>query len=233
MSRFIRSGLRPLSAVLTMGGVVGGAHAEPGAANRVAQDVTSPADGTDDSRGIQAKGVEQIHVIGHPFNTMHASNDMGRMPQDVMHTAQTIDVVPRELIKQQNAKSLEEALKNVPGITSSVGEGAGGMSGDQFLIRGFPAQNDIYEDGLRDFGVYTRDSFFQDSVNVIKGPSSEVFGNGTTGGAINIITKTPTLKDHYGADFSGGSGNFYRGTVDVNKRIGDTSAFRLEGMGNS
>ena len=233
MSRFIRSGLRPLSAALTVGGVVGSAHAEPGAAAGVTQDVATPAEGADGAKGVQATGVEQIHVVGHPFNTMHASNDMGRMPQDVMHTAQTIDVVPRELIRQQNAKSLEEALKNVPGITSSVGEGAGGMSGDQFLIRGFPAQNDIYEDGLRDFGVYTRDSFFQDSVNVIKGPSSEVFGNGTTGGAINIITKTPTLKDHYGADFSGGSGNFYRGTVDVNKRIGNTSAFRLEGMGNS
>ncbi|OOL18975.1 membrane protein [Bombella intestini] len=177
--------------------------------------------------------MEHIHVIGHPFNTMHASNDMGRLPQDVMHTPQTIDVVPRELIKQQNVKSLDEALRNVPGITASVGEGAGGLNGDQFLIRGFPAQNDIYEDGLRDFGVYARDSFNYDSVNVIKGPSSQVFGNGTTGGAINVVTKTPTLTDHYNVDFSGGSADYFRGTVDVNKRINDKTAFRLEGLGAS
>lgn len=56
-------------------------------------------------------------------------------------------------------KSLDEALRNVPGVTTSIGEGAGGMNGDQFLIRGFQAQNDIYEDGLRDFGVYSRDAF--------------------------------------------------------------------------
>lgn len=55
------------------------------------------------------------------------------------------------------------------------------MAGDQFLIRGFAAQNDIYENGLRDFGVYTRDSFDYENVAVIKGPSSQVFGNGTTG----------------------------------------------------
>ncbi|WP_077396346.1 TonB-dependent receptor [Bombella intestini] len=240
MSRFIHQCLRPVSAVLTLGSVAGGACA----ASASPQEETMPVTGqrTNHSaqpnsdaqtQGVQATHVEHIHVIGHPFNTMHASNDMGRLPQDVMHTPQTIDVVPRELIKQQNVKSLDEALRNVPGITASVGEGAGGLNGDQFLIRGFPAQNDIYEDGLRDFGVYARDSFNYDSVNVIKGPSSQVFGNGTTGGAINVVTKTPTLTDHYNVDFSGGSADYFRGTVDVNKRINDKTAFRLEGLGAS
>ena len=241
MSRFIHQCLKPASAVLTLGGVAGGAyaadttvlHQDSSATSEEAHKAGASASQTAAQNGVQATHVERIHVIGHPFNTMHASNDMGRMPQDVMHTPQTIDVVPRELIKQQNVKSLDEALRNVPGITASVGEGAGGLNGDQFLIRGFPAQNDIYEDGLRDFGVYSRDSFNYDSVNVIKGPSSQVFGNGTTGGAINVVTKTPTVNDHYNVDFSGGSANYFRGTVDVNKRINDTTAFRLEGMGAS
>ena len=181
---------------------------------------------------IEGSDVEHLTVQGHGFNTMHQALGLSRMPQDVMHTPQNINVVPQALMQQQNVKSLDEALRNVPGVTTSIGEGAGGMNGDQFLIRGFQAQNDIYEDGLRDFGVYSRDSFNFESVSVIKGPSSEVFGNGTTGGAINMVTKTPGLKNHYSADFSGGSGSYYRGTLDVNQKINDSTAFRITGMGD-
>ncbi|AZV37729.1 TonB-dependent receptor [Komagataeibacter xylinus] len=177
-------------------------------------------------------GFDVTHVTASPMNVLHESIGLSRMPQDAMHTPQNVNVVPQVLMQQQNVKSLDEALKNVPGITASVGEGEGGMAGDQFLIRGFAAQNDIYENGLRDFGVYARDSFYYDHVSVIKGPSSEVFGNGTTGGAINIVTKTPHLGNSYQASFSGGSGSYYRGTLDVNYQINSTTAFRLTGMGN-
>ena len=175
---------------------------------------------------------ERLTVTGHGFNTMHQSLGMSRLPQDVMHTPQNINVVPQVLMRQQNVKSLTEALRNVPGVTASIGEGAGGMNGDQFLIRGFQAQNDIYEDGLRDFGVYSRDSFDYESVSVIKGPSSEVFGNGTTGGAINMTTKTPGLDNRYAAEFTGGSGSFYRGTLDFNQKLDDSTAIRITGMGS-
>ncbi|MXV44860.1 TonB-dependent receptor [Saccharibacter sp. 17.LH.SD] len=241
MSRFVRHCLKPVSAILTFGSAAG-AQAEPAATmhSRASTAEESHADKQGNpvsqqgsSLSVTSKNVEKLHVIGHPFNVLHASNDMGRMPQDVMHTAQTIDVVPRELMKQQNAKSLDEALKNVPGIAASVGEGAGGLNGDQFLIRGFPAQNDIYEDGLHDFGVYTRDNFNYDSIHVIKGPSSQVFGNGTTGGAINAVTKMPMLKNSISGDFSGGSGNYYRGTLGINRQFGEHSAFRIDGVGNS
>ncbi|AOX15962.1 TonB-dependent receptor protein [Kozakia baliensis NRIC 0488] len=177
-------------------------------------------------------GMENLRVVGNGFNTLHEPIGLSRMPQDVLHTPQQINVVPQILMKQQNVKSLDEALRNVPGVTSSIGEGAGGMNGDQFLIRGFQAQNDIYQDGLRDFGVYSRDAFDLETISVIKGPSSEVFGNGTTGGAINMKTKTPGLTSRYAADFSGGSGSYYRGTLDVNQRLGESTAFRVTGMGN-
>lgn len=175
---------------------------------------------------------EHITVLGNRMNILHEDIGLGRMPTDVMHTPQAVSVVPHALMEQQNVKSLDEALRNVPGITASVGEGEGGMSGDQFLIRGFQAQNDIYENGLRDFGVYTRDSFYYDHVSVIKGPSSEVFGNGTTGGAINIVTKAPHAGSSYQGSFSGGSGSYYRGTLDLNHQINDSIAVRLSAMGN-
>lgn len=194
--------------------------------------VQKPVSTQTNSIEAAAAETEHLHVVGSPMNILQSPVGISRMPQDVLHTPQTINVVPKALMEQQNVKSLDEALRNVPGITASVGEGEGGMAGDQFLIRGFQAQNDIYENGLRDFGVYTRDSFDYDHITVIKGPSSEVFGNGTTGGAINITTKVAHLGDSYGASLSGGSGDYARGTLDFNKQIGESTAIRITGMGN-
>lgn len=182
---------------------------------------------TDDTLPVE----ERITVEGHAFNVLKQPLGISRLPNDVLHTPQQINVVPQALIRQQNITTVDQALRDVPGVTASIGEGASGMAGDQFLIRGFTAQNDLYEDGLRDFGVYTRDSFDLESVDVIKGPSSEVFGNGTTGGAINMTTRSPRLTNHAEAGFTGGSANFHRGTFDFNQRLDASTALRIEGMG--
>ncbi len=60
---------------------------------------------------------------------------------------------PQRQLKEQNTTTVDQALRNVPGVTVNVGEGGGGMNGDQFRIRGFQAKGDLYIDGLRDFGV--------------------------------------------------------------------------------
>ena len=130
---------------------------------------------------------------GRQPNTLNQGTGLSRLPGRVQDTPQAISVVPGEVIRQQNATTLEQALRNVPGITVSAGEGNGGLNGDQFRIRGFQAKNDIYLDGLRDFGVYARDAFNIGDVQVIKGPSSETFGLGTAGGAINTISKRALL----------------------------------------
>src|SRR6201999_1330221 len=103
---------------------------------------------------------------------------------------------------------LGDALRNVPGITIAIGEG-GTLAGDQFKINGFDAKDDIYLDGLRDFAAYTRDSFDYDEVQVLKGPSGLMFGRGTTGGAINIVTRTPHLGDSYTVHGEVGNGDHY------------------------
>ncbi|MEJ5154211.1 TonB-dependent receptor [Gluconobacter wancherniae] len=237
MSRFIRRCLTPMP-VLTGLAALGATHAyaadtqhAPEKKRDHAHSKTVPRAAETEATGEES-GHENIQVVGSPMNPLHDNMGLSRMPQDILHTPQQINVVSQMLMKQQNVKSLDEALRNVPGVTSSIGEGAGGMNGDQFLIRGFQAQNDIYEDGLRDFGVYSRDAFNLESIAVIKGPSSDVFGNGTTGGAINMKTKTPGLTNRYSAEFNGGSGGYYRGMLDVNQRINDSTAFRVTGMGN-
>ena len=167
---------------------------------------------------------------GYQPNTLNEGTGLSRLPGRIQDTPQAITVVPGEVIRQQNATTLEQALRNVPGITVSAGEGNGGLNGDQFRIRGFQAKNDIYLDGLRDFGVYARDAFNIGDVQVIKGPSSETFGLGTAGGAINILSKRALLSDFTAGDITGGSGPTARGTFDVNRQIDATTAIRLTGV---
>ena len=165
-------------------------------------------------------------------NPQNHDTGLSVLPTTVQDTPQSVNVIPKEEMKQQAVSSLEGALKNVPGITIAIGEG-GTLAGDQFKIRGFDAKDDIYMDGLRDFGAYTRDSFNYEEVQVLKGPSGALFGRGNTGGVINIVSKTPFLEDRYSAEVYGGNGSYFRGLADFNKVIDDTTAVRLAVMGNS
>lgn len=169
---------------------------------------------------------------GAPANTLEATTGVSRLPGTIQDTPQTIQVISQQLMQEQGVTTLEQALRNVPGVTVGIGEGGGGMNGDQFRIRGFQAKGDLYINGLRDFGVYVRDSFAYESVEVFKGPSSESFGGGTTGGVINTTLKQAHIGDKY--DFEGqfGSGPLYRGVFDINKQLDETTAFRIVGMVN-
>lgn len=166
-------------------------------------------------------------------NTLKRGNAVNRLPGTVQDTPQTINVVPREVLEQQNVTTLEEALRNVPGITMSAGEGNGGVTGDQFRIRGFSAQNDIYVDGLRDFGAYVRDAFTYEDVSVLKGPSGYALGTGSVGGGVAINSRLPHLGNSLGATVTGGMGPFARATADANYQFSDTGAVRLNLMGQS
>ena len=161
---------------------------------------------------------------------LEQESGLARLPGTIQDMPQTINVIPRIVLQQQAVTTLDQALRNVPGITIGVGEGGGSFSGDQFRIRGFDAKDDIYADGLRDFGVYTRDSFNYESIEVLKGPSSSLFGRGTTGGGINVESKRPMLDRFVDGTASIGSGDFRRFVGDVNMQIGETTAFRVNFM---
>ena len=122
-------------------------------------------------------------------------------------------------------------LKNVPGITLNAGEGA--ARGDTVNLRGFSAFNDFFLDGIRDAAVYTRDSFDLESVEVLKGPSAILFGRGSTGGAINQVSKAPTLAPLYAVDADVGTNHEYRATTDIDVPFSPSAAFRFNAMGES
>ncbi len=142
---------------------------------------------------------------------------------------QTIVVIPQAVFQEQGATSLRDALRNTPGITLTAGEG-GTAPGDNLLIRGFSARNDVYIDGARDPGVVSRDTFNTEAVEVAKGPSSVTAGRGSTGGSVNLVTKAANLQDSASARLTGGNADYKRGTLDVNRRVSQSVAFRLNGM---
>ena len=82
---------------------------------------------------------------------------------------QTITVISSRSSTEQGATTLRDVLRNVAGITFQAGEG-GVPAGDQLSIRGFSARTDMFVDGVRDFGGYSRDSFNLEQVEVAKGP---------------------------------------------------------------
>jgi catecholate siderophore receptor len=146
-------------------------------------------------------------------------SSLSKFPVPLQDTPQSVTIVPEKLIQEQAGTTLRDALRNVPGITATAGEG-GGNQGDVFTIRGFNARNDTFIDGVRDSGSYFRDSFNFESVEVLKGPSSTFFGRGSTGGIINQVSKTPRLETtNYSGILSGGSGQFLRGTMDLNQPL--------------
>ncbi|MFT3964748.1 MAG: TonB-dependent receptor [Sphingobium sp.] len=148
----------------------------------------------------------------------------------IRDTPQTITVLGKEVLQQQNLISLTEALSTVPGITFGAGEGGSGY-GDSINLRGYSANNDITVDGIRDSAQYSRtDNFNIEQIEITNGANSVTSGSGSVGGTINLVSKRPLDRDQ--AIFQAGLGtdNYYRVTADVNKKLTDNIAVRLNGM---
>jgi catecholate siderophore receptor len=158
------------------------------------------------------------------------TTQIGKLPQTLRDIPQSITVINRQILEAQGATKLTDALRNVPGITISAGEG--GQIGDNINLRGFSARTDLFIDGFRDRGQYSRDTFFLEAVEVLKGPSSILFGRGSTGGVINQVSKKPSRRDSAEATLSVGTESYYRATADINESVSDTTAFRVSAMGH-
>ncbi len=163
-----------------------------------------------------------IDVTGDQGGYHATQQSIGRLQTPLKDTPQTVNVVPQQVIKEQRAVSMEDALRSVPGITFSAGEG--GQQGDSPIIRGYAARGDIFRDGFRDPGWYTRDLFNTDKVEVYKGPSAFAFGRGSTGGAINNVTKLPTGATYVEGTATGTSVGGYRADLDASGKNGNISS---------
>ena len=159
---------------------------------------------------------------------------LSKLPQPVLDTPQTVTIVTSDLLEQRGTTNLNDALRNMPDI--SLGAGEFSWQGNNPTIRGFLARNDMYIDGIRDFGSYYRDTFFYQQIEELSGPSSVYFGRGSTGGVINQVSKTPFLTRQISAQLTGGTDNTGRLTIDYNtplEEMGEGAALRINVMAHN
>lgn len=174
-----------------------------------------------------------------------AAQDSGYVPQDsaiaktpapLRDLPQSVAVVGAEVLRDQRALSVQDALKNVAGVGFSSGDG----QRDQVTIRGFSAIADQYVDGFRDDGLYFRDLSNVERIEVVKGPAAVLYGRGSSGGLINRVTRKPD-GDVTSAAITGGSFGNVRGEFDVGRVDGgvgvrvtgayqDSDSFREQGL---
>src|SRR5688572_20143481 len=121
----------------------------------------------------------------------------------LVDTPQTISVIPKEVFNQQGAASLADVLGNTPGITFLAGEGGHVSGANSFVMRGFDMSGNIFIDGVRDGGNYSRDIYNLEQVEVVKGPAGDN-GRGSASGYINLATKSPQAGDFGAATASYG-----------------------------
>jgi len=153
----------------------------------------------------------------------------------LVDTPKTIQVVPQQLMREQGATTLTEAVRNSPGVnTFFLGENGNTNTGDAIYMRGFDVSNSIFVDGIRDTGSISRDTFNIEQVEIVKGASGADVGRTSPGGYINLITKKPTLEDAFSGSIGFGSGSYKRGTIDWNKVIsgadGSGTALRINAV---
>jgi catecholate siderophore receptor len=175
-----------------------------------------------------AAPVAQIEITGQQDanNYQPSVSHVGaKTVQALRDIPQTVNVVDKQLMQSQGATSLADALRNVPGIT--IGGAEGGQIGNNINLRGFTARTDIYLDGFRDRGQYYRDVFDLEQIEVLQGPSSMLFGRGSTGGVINQETKQAKLSNFVEVSGTVGSDGRVRTTLDDNTKLSDDSALRV------
>jgi catecholate siderophore receptor len=164
---------------------------------------------------------------------MSVEMSLPKFTQPLIETPQSIDIVPQHVIQDQGATTLRDTLRNVAGISIAAGEG--GAQGDNLTVRGFTARNDIFLDGMRDFGSYYRDPFDMQEVAVLQGPSSVTFGRGSTGGIVNQETKVAQSAALFAGTVEFGTDQTKRITADLDRplpSLGSGTAFRLNLMGH-
>lgn len=154
-----------------------------------------------------------------------AATSATRINAPLRDIPQTVNVVTEALIDDQGARSLQDTLQNVPGVSFHIGDG----QRDQAYIRGFDAIGDQYVDGLRDDGLYYRDLSNIERVEVVKGPAAVLYGRGSSGGIINRITKKPGPDAVREVELIVGSDDQKRATFDVGAAVNEAADFCIAG----
>lgn len=158
------------------------------------------------------------------------TTSIGKGKQALRDIPQSVTVVTEKLVDDRNLDTLKDVLHNTAGVTFQAAEGGE----EDIRLRGFSlaTSGDIFVDGLRDPAFYDRDTFNNDRIELLRGSASMLFGRGSTGGAVNQVSKQPRSIDENEVSTTVGSHNFRRVTGDFNIKTGEDAALRINAMTN-
>ncbi len=170
---------------------------------------------------------ETIQVYGHQYEgyAEHMPQSGTKTDVEWLDVPQAVSVVTKTEVQDRGAVRLVDALVGVAGVNNTLGEG----SRDQFMIRGFDSLNDMYRDGLRDDGTLQsyRSLANVERVEIVKGPAGALYGRGSAGGIINLVTKRANGENFTHVKGSVGSNGQYVGQVDSSMAFSDKVNGRL------
>jgi len=176
----------------------------------------------------QVEITEQIEEVQGKDSVRATTTSIGKGKQDLRDIPQSITVVTEKLIDDRNLDTLKEVLHNTAGVSFQAAEGGE----EDIRLRGFSlAQTgDIFLDGMRDPAFYDRDTFNNDRIELLRGSASMLFGRGSTGGAVNQVSKQARAFDENEVSTTLGSYNYRRVTGDFNIKTGEDSGLRINAM---
>lgn len=155
----------------------------------------------------------------------------------IIETPQSLTVIGRDRIEAQQAVSAAEVFQYTPGINADT-YGSNSRSDNYILIRGLPAN--FFQDNLRlpltrPYGGYRVDPFTIERLEVLRGPSSVLYGQGGPGGTINYVSKRPTPVPFATVDMLVGNFEQPRIGVDFGGALNDdgTLSYRMVGVGQN
>ncbi|TXS91403.1 TonB-dependent receptor [Parahaliea maris] len=189
------------------------------------------SEGDTEAARAKAGSIEIVEVYGMSGTAYRASRSGDlRQLSDLATTPQTMNILTQTQILDSGKTDLKEILSSQAGVTLGTGEN-GNAFGDRYVIRGHEARSDVFVDGIRDPGMTTRESFAAEQIEITKGPSSTFAGRGSSGGAVNTITKAATPTEDFSiVDASVGTDDYYRVTFDSNVKVGEDMALRFNGL---
>ncbi|HIF5651101.1 TPA: TonB-dependent receptor [Vibrio parahaemolyticus] len=164
---------------------------------------------------------ETIQVYGHQYEgyAEHMPQSGTKTDVEWLDVPQAVSVVTKTEMQDRGAVRLVDALDGVAGVNNTLGEG----SRDQFMIRGFDSLNDMYRDGMRDDGTLQsyRSLANVERVEIVKGSAGALYGRGSAGGIINLVTKRANGENFTHVKGSVGSNSQYVGQVDSSMAFSD------------
>ncbi|MCT7598165.1 TonB-dependent receptor plug domain-containing protein [Aliarcobacter butzleri] len=150
-----------------------------------------------------------------------------KITQDLIDTPQTVQVITKKVMDEQQATTLQEALRNTPGITLNLGENGNTNAKDNINMRGFDVQGSIFKDGIRDLSNAVKDMYNTEAVEVTKGAVGSDNGRGVSSGYINQVSKTAKNVDEASGTAGYSTAKNARLTADLNKALSETTGLRL------